>query len=791
MIQLLEKAIFIAIADSYYILPLIGSIQLFSIGILYKKQNLSYFGSLLFLVFCLIFPFAKLVPNLGSDAFSELQQIDFDEAYFYIKTLNFFAGWSNKQFFLWFVIIIFYFISIFVLFFLSKKFKFLNFLKINLFIIFVIIIFPTSTNLYKVVNLLNSSILAKKNETKNLNYQLDSLDVYPARHEDLSIFLYIGEATSRLHWSLYKYFRNTNQNLENYAKNNPLIIFDNIHSTHSHTSPSLLDALSIKMEPYDKSINLISDYKRYPLTDILEKASIDTILYSNQAKSGSWNQSSSLIFKNANKKIYSSKYNLGNSDHVNKDKPYDHKFLEKYLNDIKEMPKSNNFYVFHSYAGHGGYKENIPKKYHGYIDQYYFKQSNQSIFGNKFKMNQKEFLENYDSAMKYVSDNILLTLKEISKFKKPIIFIYTSDHGESPLTGRAHDSSRYIWEMSAVPFLIFFNEEAKLRYPELYKKINERKLKRNKELLNNLPSLIFELYGIKIFNQNLNLHKVSQCIFGEDNCVDEYHLIRNQLNSKKSVVSFEFPNKNNEVMDNTDRATTFFLMKKFLDKKSIGTEICSHRTNTIARFIRFNATINCLELDVIIKDDYLDITHSINESTSLKLIDLIKVQKDKKNILWLDVKNVNDVNQCNKLLNSLKKIYNQNNEVNLFIEFPSFVLNKLESLNNCILKIKSMNFLTSYYIPSNLKSKCIKEQELKISKNNKCKYSNDLLEKIFKSNLFTDLSFDYENYEILKKNKYVEMFNLNTWHIPDEKIEYLQDSEFRLVIPFNDGTNYN
>ena len=35
------------------------------------------------------------------------------------------------------------------------------------------------------------------------------------------------------------------------------------------------------------------------------------------------------------------------------------------------------------------------------------------------------------------------------------------------------------------------------------------------------------------------------------------------------------------------------------------------------------------------------------------------------------------------------------------------------------------------------------------------------------------------------------MFNLNTWHIPDEKIEYLQDSEFRLVIPFNDGTNYN
>ena len=61
--------------------------------------------------------------------------------------------------------------------------------------------------------------------------------------------------------------------------------------------------------------------------------------------------------------------------------------------------------------------------------------------------------------MRYVSDNIVLSLKKISKLKKPIILIYTSDHGESPLTGRAHDSSRYVWEMSSVPFLIYFNND--------------------------------------------------------------------------------------------------------------------------------------------------------------------------------------------------------------------------------------------------------------------------------------------------------------------------------------------
>ena len=75
-----------------------------------------------------------------------------------------------------------------------------------------------------------------------------------------------------------------------------------------------------------------------------------------------------------------------------------------------------------------------------------------------------------------------IALKEISKLNKPVVFIYTSDHGESPLTGQAHDSSRYIWEMSAVPFLIYFNEEAKLKYPDLFEKLNSRALQKNREL---------------------------------------------------------------------------------------------------------------------------------------------------------------------------------------------------------------------------------------------------------------------------------------------------------------------
>ena len=77
------------------------------------------------------------------------------------------------------------------------------------------------------------------------------------------------------------------------------------------------------------------------------------------------------------------------------------------------------------------------------------------------------------------------------------------------------------------------------------------------------------------------------------------------------------------------------------------------------------------------------------------------------------------------------------------------------------------------------------------SKLKNCEYSDELLEKIYSSNFFTDLSFDYKNYIFLKYNKHIDKFNLNTWHIPDNEILSLYKYKFRLIIPKNDGVNFN
>jgi Predicted membrane-associated, metal-dependent hydrolase len=135
------------------------------------------------------------------------------------------------------LIVIAYIITLYLLFLLTKKNQSINFIKINYLLIVSLIIIPTSFNLHKVFKLYNLSIICKKNETKNINYQLESIKVNLAQNKNLSLILYIGESTTRLNWSLYEYFRPTNKSLEAFHDKNPLIIFDNVHSTHtSHIS---------------------------------------------------------------------------------------------------------------------------------------------------------------------------------------------------------------------------------------------------------------------------------------------------------------------------------------------------------------------------------------------------------------------------------------------------------------------------------------------------------------------------------------------------------------------------
>ena len=454
-------------------LALMGAIHLTVNNFLKKKLLSSFFSVLLLIFLATIFkPFVSLMPNLSVDSFFEATNFEIKEAVFYIKTFGY-SMYSKNSLILWAAIYSSYFIFILLFQKLLLKFYWKKQVveKLITYIIVCLLVFPISFATYtSIIGYQKSSIVQSK-VTGNFDSDLSQLSIQNKYDIPLNIIAYIGESTSRLHWSLYGYPRPTTKSLDKYEGKGELIKFENIYSSHSHTSPSLLEALSIDADFVDNLHNIqpIENKRRVSLVDVLIKGGIKTHLYSNQGSSGTWNMASSIIFKNAILKKFSSTKILGNAADIDKNKPYDHVFLDDFLLYLKDTPKvQKNFVVFHSYAGHGPYERNIPINYREIIDDYYEGITDSGIFGEAKNIATLENLESYDSVMRYISDNLTKVLNVVDTINKPTVLVYFSDHGESVFSGKGHDSSRYTWEMTAVPFLLYFNESAKMILKDKY-----------------------------------------------------------------------------------------------------------------------------------------------------------------------------------------------------------------------------------------------------------------------------------------------------------------------------------
>ncbi|HWQ26863.1 MAG TPA: phosphoethanolamine transferase [Chlorobaculum sp.] len=310
-----------------------------------------------------------------------------------------------------------------------------------------------------------------------------------------NLIIYIGESTTVMNMGIYGYPRNTTPNLSRLAnEDRNFIQFHNVFSTHTHTSPSLLEAFSLPTDKRDEFLP-INRRKRVLVVDVLKSAGIQSCLRSNQGMSGTWNQAATIIFRNAEKNFSVNSLRYGNSEDVVK-KPWDDDYFEKQLTLNGE---SNNngvslVTILHSYAGHGPYLDNIPHSFRKPVDNYL------SIHGPQIltKSNVQIDIESYDSAIKYIDFAISRTIDYVKRSKKATVMIYFSDHGESVFTGRGHDSSRFIHEMARVPFLMYFNDAAIKENPDIYKKYVRLSKSREIATMAQLPSVILDLMRIRI-----------------------------------------------------------------------------------------------------------------------------------------------------------------------------------------------------------------------------------------------------------------------------------------------------
>lgn len=525
--------------------------NLFFIGVFYLSIMLygrrKWFSAIMaFLVGVLWFFYmpsiAYMVGNLGADSFTEAKDFDLNEALFWISTIvqSLEPPPGSTLLFTQYLVILT------VIFYLKRQIlKRLPFEKqrsiaqasiaVLLMIFSLVIVFKDSVGLF----IKNSNEL--ESARKNFDNQIPGL--YNSG-DNVDVVVYIGESLSVFNMGVYGYPRNTTPNLSEMAQDNRnMIVFHNVFSTHTHTSQSLLEAFSFPVDS-DEDILPIIHRKRISLVDVLRKAGLRTRLISNQGMTGTWNEASAIIFRNAEKTFSVENGILGNNEEILK-KPWDHEFFIQRLSLDNPLKSADQPVItfLHSYAGHGPYLENIPENFRKPVDDYFSVNASKRISESDIEV--RDQVEGYDSAVRYVDFSVAQVIDHIKKQKKPTVLVMFSDHGESVFTGRGHDSSRFIHEMARIPFIVYFNDAAIERYPALYDRY--RKLSETREVatLAQLSPVIMDLAGIR-FNDESYASKNSNLLIGEK-CIHPPIIVR----EVKSGLTYVNLNKTKAVFPET------------------------------------------------------------------------------------------------------------------------------------------------------------------------------------------------------------------------------------------------
>ena len=772
----------------------------FFFNLKFKKKNY-FLNTVLFLIPILnIFYNYSFIPDyiaaLGQDSFLEIDA-DFAEAIFYIKTLFIFLFdfeiFKRPRF--WFILIasftsgltLFFIIKI-----LSEKIKkinfklFYNYFNYIFYAAIVFMVFNGSYLFYKnykfgseLKEITNSAKEKFKKDIKNYDFKKNL-------NSDLLVVNYIGESTSALNFSSYGYPFKTTPWLNSQKKKKQFIHFSNVFAKHTATTPSLIDSFSVCQKTnINECTNLnLKDLNFFPVVDIFEENFITTHLFSTQGALRGHNLANKVVLDTKNKNFSGTKETkfLGNRTNTNiKDKEF---FKKSYCADKKIFNNNSQDVVFlHSYAGHGFYDGYIghtnKKKLISYPE--YLTSIN---FLGKDKKNFK-LVQEYDTAIQYIDETlqevIECSFQESKKTNKPLIFIYFSDHGESPATARGHDSSRLTYEMLHVPFFIYFNDSAYLEYKEKFEFLSS--LSEKNLSLKIVSEVFLYLFDIEIFKKNdptKNLKKDSL-----KNYKTDFVLPRKDLSGKilRTPTFFSKFKKNEKLTDflkestlqNQDTSISLWQLHNYLkannlsNKRSIKNLVCQHRANSLILQFKNSMSNGCFETDIYYLKDKVISAHGLEVDTNL-IFDHFLESSYQKNTVWMDSKNLHKNTNCAFALKWYKK--NSTKFESVLVEIPTKSIENIYNNNldwiNCIKEIDSIeNIEVAYYMDTNLLRKCslaikkaLKDKDLICNK--VYVQTKSLLKEIN----IKSITYDYkQGKEAIIHNNNFENYKWHVWHV--------------------------
>ena len=710
------------------------AVLFFSIFVAFLISYPSLYIKTLSMIFLIIIPdliqFFDFLSNIGADSLYEVTSFTTNEMYFYLRTI--FSAFKPAS--IKFHVLYFFTVGIvaYLIYFCNRVIFSSNIVITSLLVGIIFI------GLYKTYSSIANEVLRTDSLFSNFShsYQLKPLQITSPTNID--VVVYIGESTNKQHMSLYGYFRNTTPNLDDLSQKGRLIKYSDVLSNHSHTSPSLLEALSIPKDNFESEIPAtIFEKQRISLVDLLNSFGVESHLYSNQSKSGSWNYASTVVFKNADTRIFNKELTtFGNVSGASSLTMYDSLFIDEILPTIMSE-KGVSF--FHSYAGHGDYCKNIPVESRHPVDSLLSDIDSKEVYG-RLRGPTKNQIDCYDSAIKYIDKNLMKIISAIENSDSPKALVYFSDHGESVYTGRGHDSSRFQLEMASVPLFIFLNKSASMVLESNNTKFED---KNSLLTLDYVPYLISKIIGIDIGAYNKS----------------KYILVRDTFNGM-------------EYINLTSSSTKSWLYNQYLNSINPLSKLsCSHQTNNLGKLNQALLSFDCFEFDAVVNDDgVVYVGHDYPSDSKLKMDIMIKAARGNKKSVWIDAKNINIPKNCLILADH---DYEGLGEV--LVEFPSSSVENLEGLEECLNRLNESVDYVSYYVPTAELLKC---QNVSQVLESPCKDLMLKLRKVRNSGHFNSLSFDFNGVDFMTsiKDEFMDM-NYHSWGITD-----FEDSKLNSLI---------
>lgn len=530
----------------------------------------------------------------------------------------------------------------------------------------------------------------------------------------------IGESLNKKHMRIYDYFRNTTPRLSALNKlGGGVLIFKNIYSNHTHTMPVLSLALTEANQYNQKEY-----YQSLSIVEVLKQANIETHWLTNQTIYGVWDNLVSVIAKTADNLIAINGF-IGAQTATQQ---YDGALIGKLKTVLSTKTDKNRVIFVHLMGNHGSYISRYPKD-----DKYHIFKSKlkQGDFGIKAYKNRD--MNDYDNSVLYNDFVVSSMLKELQKKEGITGFLYFSDHADDVINKMGHNSGKFTFEMVQIPMLMWFSDEYKNLYPKKYQNL----LSRVETLYSNdmLYDTLIGIFDIKTDKYNAKY----------DFSADDYELKPENalvLHGKK-----KYTDKNNYIYWQQKNV-------KYLLKSQQANRIFPHRVNSIGKLHDiWRDGFRAFEVDVLFfENNKFQVGHNqgvmgVGLEQFLQSIDYAKITK-----VWLDFKNLNQDNYQSALerLEYLHKKYNLKSK---FIIESNTQLEFFKEFNN-------NNWHTSYYMPTGIIVKLLKENNAQKMQNLALKISKQVeLQNI------SAVSFDDRIYSFVKKYLEPKISNNIVYHI--------------------------